>query len=92
VRPSRRPFRATPDRGLDDRIEHHQPSDRVVQGERSPKLDFGLADGAVERMLIDVIDARAASRSSSLLVTLDGSATAARGPWFPSPYFSSTNS
>ena len=52
---------AEPDhlRVFDDGVEHHQSLDRVVQRERSPELAVCLADGRVERPLVDVVDARA---------------------------------
>jgi hypothetical protein len=45
-------------RVLDDRVEHHQPLDGVVQRDGFAQAAVGLADGRVQRPLVDVVDPR----------------------------------
>jgi hypothetical protein len=46
-------------RVLDDGVEHHQALDGMAQGDRFAQAAVGLADGGVERSLVQVIDAGA---------------------------------
>lgn len=46
-------------RVLDDGVEHHQPLNRVVQSDGLTEAAVGLANGAVQCALVDVVDARA---------------------------------
>jgi hypothetical protein len=40
-------------------VKHHQPLNRVVQSDRFAEAAVGLADGGVQRALVDVVDTRA---------------------------------